>query len=254
MGDSPYRTTTGDPQLQYHVDRYADNTRLGERPIQFDDPNELGNHSGSNAAAEKAGIGGGGDIDRLVTRRKNLANLVEEVDTELGAVGAFEKEVGEALRKHFEVKFQKGNTDFNPAGVWDDVEAGLKEAGVSQKVVNKMLADMKVLPVQKQLEEIFPNDTDEILALFDPEDAVMTKNLQQFIESKGYDHAVYINAVEDQGVLSIINWNNDLWISPWDDALHRGDVRGAAGAAASVMMGAIFGEYDATVREEKQGT
>ena len=277
MGDSPYVGPDGKPQLYFHVDRYADNTRLGESPIQFEDPSELGLHSGSNKAAESAGIGGRG-LEGTIKVRGDLASLMEEVDTELGAVGRFEQTVGEAVTKHFEVRFQKGNTDFNPAGVWDEVDAALKEAGLSQQVVNKMLADMKVLPVpsttphyfrgknglvlrdaggfyppevQKQLVEVFPNNEDEILALFDTDETVMTKSLQQFIESKGFDHVVYHNSVEDQSVLSIINWNKDLWVSPWDDALHRGDVRGAAGAAASVMMGAIFGEYDATVREEK---
>ena len=106
--------------------------------------------------------------------------------------------------------------------------------------------------VAEQLEDIFPDDADEILAAASGTRAEKTKKLQAFIESKGFDHIVYHNAVEDRGSVSIINWNPDLQKSVYDPELAGMGDKAASGAAAQAFIGMLgIGGTGAALQPDK---
>jgi hypothetical protein len=112
----------------------------------------------------------------------------------------------------------------------------------------------KAVGVANQLERIF-NNADDIaaidMALGAAGETAKQQELIKFIESKGYDHAVYHNSVEDKGSLSIINWNADLMASPWARQFNQGPADQAQ-VATQYIMGALgFGGADAIIRDEE---
>jgi hypothetical protein len=148
--------------------------------------------------------------------------------------------------------------------MWDELEELLKEAffnvDMPEELALKLIGDMRSMPttvatphlfrgknglllqdngnfypgeVAKQLQQIFKDDWDEIEAAAGGSKVEGSKKLAKFLESKGYDHIVYINAVEDRGLPSIINWNPELWVSIYDPSLHRGNSGSTAKAMAA---------------------
>lgn len=277
LGDTPYK---GD--LQFHVDRFSDPTRK-DSFIQMDEPREFGLHSGSNEAAERAGLRHGPEdaMQNQATQQQAIAQIASQLEEPLVAI---ERAFGETAERHFTRLFSKnGDVD-----VWAEVEEIMEDfvqvAGIPASDIPKFKSGMRQLPtsnttpflfrgknglllednggfgtdaVARQLENIFTDQEsfDSIqAALGEIGTAPKQKALQKFMESKGFDHIIYHNSVEDKGSLSIINWNPDLMASPWDARFHRNsNSRGAA--AASFLAGALgIGGVDAVLREQQQDT
>jgi hypothetical protein len=118
-----------------------------------------------------------------------------------------------------------------------------------------------------KLQETWPDEADKIQRLYEDstrniapltDDAEMWglnqaattaewKALQGFLESKGFDHAWYINAVEDKGSVSIINWNPDLWMPVYEIAGNNRQQTAALQMLAA--MGLPIGATGAALRE-----
>ena len=112
------------------------------------------------------------------------------------------------------------------------------------------------IQVFEQLEEIFPAAREELDSLvLTGSRAEKTKAMTDFIERQGYDHIVYLNRVEDKGSMSIINWNPDLQLSPWDPSLTRGNAGEQAKAASAYVLSILgIGGAGAAVRSQEPGT
>ena len=263
-GDSAFKG-----RVIYHTDKYTDPTRHGDF-IQFTDPSEMGLHGGSSAAAGRF-IGFGGDADAAIAVEKDGQQLIQELammaeipTKRLESV--FARKIEELMVQ----KFSRGTDRIPPTDdewfdILDQIGATLgEETATETKILVQQLANVpkpNTTPflfrgknglllrddggftpghVFPQLEELYPHDSDEILSIMGRQGRLeKTKGLQQFIESKGYDHIVYHNAVEDRGTLSIINWNPDLQISLWDDAFTAGDPKQAASIVAGAMTTAL---------------
>jgi hypothetical protein len=274
IGDSPYAN-----DLQFHVDRHTDPTRANSF-IQFEEPREFGIHSGTNEAAETT-------IDRLgvenvMRNQQQQTQAIEQIANIIGRpVKDIERAFGRAADDHFRQVFTK------QAGVdvWQEVDEildtfadtfnpGLNEpaqfkAGIKSmprpnttpflfRGKNGLLLEdtggFKTGNVAKQLETIFPGEENLLaidVALGASGEAAQQKALQKFIESKGFDHVIYHNSVEDKGSLSIINWNPDLMASPWDAQFTRNAGEQAKAATSFVMAAMGFGGASATVRDEQ---
>lgn len=273
-GDSAYKG-----RVIYHTDKWTDPTRHGDF-IQFIDPMEMGLHGGSSAAAGRF-IGFGGNVNAAISVEKDGQQLIKELSLMAGIPtreleGVFARRIEDLMVQ----KFTKGGdralpTDDEWSAVLREVSDALGEgAGEEAAILAKQLADVpkpNTTPflfrgknglllrdeggftpghVYPQLEQLFPDDADEILAIMGRKGKLeKTKGLQAFIESKGYDHVVYHNAVEDKGTLSIINWNPDLQTSLWDDAFTAGDPKQAASIIAGAMTSAL-GFGSAALRDE----
>ena len=277
MGDSPY---SGD--LQFHVDRFTDPTRK-DSFIQLKEPRELGIHSGSNDAAETAGLRHGAD-DAIKNQEEQAQAIAQVAGTLEEPLVAIERSFAQATNRHFTRLFSKnGDVD-----VWAEIEDIMEDfveiAGVPVSDIAKFKSGMRQLPtpnttpflfrgknglllednggfgtdaVARQLESIFNTDESFLAiqaALGESHTAARQKALQKFIESKGYDHAIYHNSVEDKGSLSIINWNPDLMASPWDARFHRNNASQASAATAYLMAMMGFGGVDVLLRDSQQGT
>jgi hypothetical protein len=266
---SPYE---GD--VQFHVDRFTDPTRPNSF-IQFEEPWEFGIHSGTNDAAEsvihrggiETAIKGFQEEDQAI---QQMAEVLEEPVSTLEAV------FGQAAENHFRQKFSS-NLEIN---IWEEVEEILQdfslEFDLAEGVETRFISQLKALPrpnttpflfrgknglllhddggfkawgVANQLERMFPEDSLAIdAALGELGETAKQKKLQAFMESKGYDHVVYHNSVEDKGSLSIINWNPDLMAAPWDVRFTRGP-NDRAKVAAQFLVGALG--FNATVRDKE---
>jgi hypothetical protein len=274
MGDSPY---TGD--LQFHVDRHTDITRPNSF-IQFEEPREFGVHSGTNAAAE-ATISRGG-IAEVIMNQEQQAAAVAQV---AGTLGIPLKELETTFARAADAHFRQVFTKKAGVDVWDEVDEILErfvvEFGAPPDEARKFRMGLQSLPrpnttpflfrgrngllledtggfktnnVANQLQDIFNNQADiEAIdvALGELGDANKQKALQKFIESKGYDHIIYHNSVEDKGSLSIINWNPDLMASPWDFPFVRNSAEQANAATSFVMSALGLGGASAAVRDEQ---
>ena len=261
QGDSPYK-------LQFHVDKFTDQREGVKRRIQFDDPAELGDHKGSVRASE--GILGGDDgVTSAIIRQQSQSDFIRQIASEADIPEkVLERSLSRSLTRFFQAKFNKESKE----GIWDDCEGIVdtiqrktQMGPIAKKFIGELQESIQpntspvffrgknglLLPddgnfypetVGKHLRDLFTDirDLDEIEAALQagtrPE---VSKALQTFIEKKGYDHVVYFNRAEDKGSLSIINWNPDLELSPWDPLLHGGNTKGQAGAAASYILGAL---------------
>jgi hypothetical protein len=274
LGDSPYRTTQKGraPRVFVHIDRQTDPTRVDDF-IQFDEPLEMGLHSGTNQAAIEATLPGspgvpdsGPELARLRGKDfdDSLAELFGYSDNAKENLAVFYK----TLEEHFIRKFNKGG-DLNWE-LWEETENILKGAladiGAPTSIAAQYIAKAKQLStasstphlfrgknglylndsggfkvedVAKQLKKIFPDDEDAINAAMGAVGSVpKQKALQKFIEEQGFDHIVYHNSIEDRGTLSIINWNRDLYMPLLDKRLVGGD-GGVVAAKVAMAMAAV---------------
>lgn len=272
VGDSPYKD-----DLLFHTDRQSDPLRA-DSFIQFEDPREIGIHAGTNRAAE--GIVKRGGIDEAMRNAEMQAEALKQVAGTLDRpVAEIERIFAQTVNNHFLNKF-RGSNEFVP-NVWDEVEGIIDEFidqfGGSRNQISQFMQGMKDLPtpnttpllfrgknglllsdeggfspiqVSRQLDQIFPDDVDTIsTALGTGDRAAKTKALTEFIESKGYDHIVYHNSVEDKGSLSIINWNPELQRTLWHPDFTRDNPVEQAKQASSYILG-VLGVGSAAVREE----
>ena len=276
FGDSPYKN-----DLQFHTDRQSDPLRSNSF-IQFEEPKELGLHSGTNKAAEQVISMQG--IEDVLKNMDDQQQAIEQIAGELGmTVIAVEKEFGKATRKHFLDHFRTQGIEADP-NIWDNTGMILdffaEQISSDNLAVGKLIQQMKDLPtpsttpflfrgknglllqdlsawtpstVGDQLLDIFTSSVDQdiiTVALGRSGRTAKTKALTEFIESKGFDHVIYHNAVEDKGSLSIINWNEDLMASPWSPEFVRGNPEEAAKIASNYVLTALgFGGANGQLRE-----
>lgn len=259
QGDSPYKG-----QVMFHTDKITDPTRP-QSFLQFEDPKEFGLHAGTNAAAER--VVGFSGIDDAMMQASEFSQAIQELAGFAGIpTKKVERVAGRTIEKFLLRKFRKQDVDVFEE--WDelmeqvgralDEEFGAEAAKLARIFVDTpapnttpflfrgknglLLQDsgnFNPRTVAAQLEDIFPDNADEILAAAGGSRVEATQKLQGFIESKGYDHVVYHNAVEDRGNLSIINWNPDLQKGLWDAELVADKPQVSATAAASFIMGVL---------------
>lgn len=255
-----------------HMDRQMNPLQQGmQDQLQFAKPREMGVHSGTVAAAERATIiseeFGRGQISRVSDDIGFAAQELGMEPQELHNIA------GRAINNYFLSAFTRateGTPLMTQHEIWSELRGLLSEAfknaGIPPANAEKIVHDLQSTPttvatphlfrgknglllqdngnfspqaVARQLEDIWPSDFEEITAASSGLKEEAGPKLAKYIESKGYDHIVYINAVEDRGLPSIINWNPDLWISLYDPALTRGNPNVAAAAAAAVFMGQL---------------
>ncbi len=274
IGDSPYK---GD--VMFHTDRVTDPTRP-DSFIQFEDPRELGIHAGTNRAAESV-IKPGPD-ETLMLQQQMQSELDQAASGLNMSTDELNRSVVRALENKLVAKFRKGEGLFD-ASLWDETMDTLTEfftdinSRSPERAAEGMLERLRGIPtpnttpllfrgrngllledtggfavgrVSRQLEQIFPDNVQAIDAALGVGDrAAQTKAMTEFIESKGYDHIVYHNSVEDKGSLSIINWNPDLQRTPWHPDFTRDNPIEAAKQASAYVLG-VLGVGSATVREE----
>lgn len=272
-GGSPYGT-----EIQFHVDRSTNPNILSDL-IQFEKPRELGVHSGTNAAAE--GMISSRGIESTMQTMDKLDKEVEEIALMLGVPRKkLDSMINQTMVNHLEKKFSEGKAPYVSQAEWLELmnELEMRFGDEVAAEASSIMADFRALPtpnttptvfrgknglllqdnggfgpqeVSAQLERLFPADADEIIQAVSGAGTVdANKNLQRFIESKGYDHVVYHNSVEDKGQLSIINWNPDLQKSLWDPEFVGNNPRAAASSAAHAMLVAMgLGGAGANIRE-----
>lgn len=261
VGDSAYKD-----EVFFHVDKWTDPTRPNSF-VQFEDPLEMGLHAGTaNAANRFVGFGG---VEGAMQVQGDFAQSLDEL---AGLADIDPKELHRIVAREIEAKFQAKFTRGQQPDISDDwVEimgkiderVGTDAGDEAQAILSRMKefptpsttpmvfkgrngllmqdlnANFRPEEVGRQLEDIFPDDADAILAASSGTRAEKTKKLQDFIESKGYDHIIYHNAVEDRGSLSIINWNPDLQRSVYDMELAGASDVGGASAQAQAFIGML---------------
>jgi hypothetical protein len=269
LGDSPYVNADGSPRVMVHVDSQSDTVRGTEDFIQLQKPREAGIHSGTNAAAIKAGLR---DVDDAMYQFEQFDEFVDEVSS----ISQYDPKdirgmIVEAMDQHFFQKFSDNPDSISTAQVWEDVRQVLSEAitdvGGDAQEVTKFIGKAKQLktanstphlfrgknglymrdrggfttgPLIEELLEIFPKKEAEILALRDGGGTTATQQrIQQFIEDQGFDHIVYHNTVEDVGSLSIINWNEDLFMPLFDPQLAGNNPASIARQASAYFLGVL---------------
>ena len=269
LGDSPYRTTKEGraPRVFVHIDRQTDPTRMDDF-IQFDDPWEMGLHSGTNQAAIEATIQ---DPDAARLSLKTFDDSIGELAGYSDDPKAFTQTFYRTLEEHFIAKFNKGAT--NNFEIWEEtqelIEKQLFDLGAPTNIANQYIAKAKQLSTASSTPHLFrgknglymydaggwgPEEVYRQLSIMFPDqkaalDQAMTalgsgpkqKNLQKFIEDQGFDHIVYHNSVEDKGTLSIINWNRDLYMPLLDKRLVGADDKVVAAKVAMAMAAVGLG-------------
>lgn len=243
----------------------------GKLPQFGDNPNEIGLHSGTNQAAWEAAHPGKPTPEQYREKYKDFDEDIEMLEGALGMPkGELEAEVYDALKQYFEVNFSKGGTDVQAAKAFDEVGKmmadKLKEAGQDPAAGGMLLARLRSLrtssavphyfngknglvlrddggfnneQVIQQLMDIFPDDRKALESIEAASRSAKPRQIQHFIESKGYDHVAYINTAEDVGTVSIINWNEDLMIPIWDARVAGDGVGKRSTAAAQYLLGMI---------------
>jgi len=254
-------------EYQHLTDEAMSFPQLGPKP------NESGIHAGSYSAAVQATYK---HDDVLIKRQKdfewNLARAANDSGLEKKEL---ELIVGKTLNDYFRTQFQQGRNA--AANVWNEVGMDLRERfianGVEPSQAAMWIAKMKGLPtpsvtpyfsldknglfmpdagnwyndtVKGHLINIFPEDEAIIVAL--PEEHAL--GIQQYIESKGYDHIAYVNQAEDHGSISILSWKKENMVSIWDERF-VGRAGGPAAMAAFYMATAGMGQEDADIRTEE---
>lgn len=279
MEGSPYtRPGKSQPHVFFHVDRYSDPlTSNIEDMIQFsDDANELGLHSGTMVAAEGATIK---TPEAGMQAHEAFADWIDEL---AGYTGKDQRElhvlVGDAITNFTERRFEvawKNRQSIDLGDVFNDVEEflgrSLVEEGLPvEDVFRNLRSIVRTLPIPDTTPHFFrgkngllmedrggwfPNGV--ILQLMEifPEDRILleamareNKSIREYIESKGYDHVVYNNTVEDKGMPSIITWNPDLVMSLFDPRLVR---QGGADMQAKATAGMVLGYLGIAPEEEE---
>ncbi len=264
MGDSPYTNglDSDRPYIFVHVDRQSNPLMDGpEDVIQFKRPWEMGMHSGTNSTAIHASIR---DVDDSLAIMDAFDAWVDELSGFTDNPKQTRGLIVDTIDRFFRTKFNTvGNKETSDA-IFGQLRGEIESAFEQDKdllpkiqlQLNKFFARMKGLPtasstphifrgknglylrdegnfnphtVGKQLLEVFPEDFEELQSILSGGEGP-TKALQKFIESKGFDHIVYHNSVEDKGSLSIINWNPDLFGSLYDPKI-AGNSAGAIAAA-----------------------
>lgn len=258
--DSPYKE-----QVFFHTDKWTDPTR-SDTFVQFENPREFGLHAGTLGAAERfVGFGG---AENAMKVQQEFADDIAEIASLAGLeVKDVHRAIGKQVEAHFVNRFTRGQDGPPNADEWAaildrvDFEVGDEAAEALDKILKRMKqqptpnttpmvfrgknglylqdqnANFRPETVVDQLLDIFPDDADEIFAAAGGTIQESTKKLQAFIESKGFDHIVYHNAVEDRGSLSIINWNPELQKSLWDAELAGVNPTGHGRAAAQAWLG-----------------
>jgi len=270
LEDSPYVNADGTPRVMVHVDEQTDTVRGSEGFIQLEKPREAGIHSGTNRAAIQAGLR---DVDDAIDAFDEFDSFLDEVSL----MSEYDPKdirglVVEALDTHFFQKFADDPDSISTAELWEEVREVLAEAigevGGEVGEVSKFIGRAKRLKTAnstphlfkgknglymkdsggfttgslvEELLKIFPNKEAEILALTNGGTGTTAtqKRLQSFIEAQGFDHIVYHNTVEDIGSISIINWNEDLFMPLFDPRLSGGKPASTARAAAAYFLGVL---------------
>jgi len=282
-GGSPYNG-----EMNFHVDVRTDPTNPN-RLIQYDKPRQGGVHMGTNRAAEL--VPGMMIPDEFILRSKELQADAETLVSLAGIpIKELHNTIGGYISKFKLRQFSKahGEPVLTMGEVYDEWDAMIKEIaeqlGTEYGPAAKALAsDFMRMPTPNTTPVVFRGknglvlqdtggfDNGEILdQLYDffkteedwkaldiaaggVDEFAITKNIQQWIESKGYDHIIYHNTVEDVGSLSIINWNEDLMKNVWDPEFYTVPTKkGNAAIATSVIMGALgLGVGSANIRTKK---
>lgn len=277
VGESAYKD-----EIMFHIDRQTDPTRPNSF-IQFEEPKEFGLHAGTSRASE--GVIGYGGIEGAGEAMGEIANRIDEL---AGFLMIPEKQLHSIIAREVEAHFQKRFTSgelFTSINTdeWQEIVDSLKSNDVFQGPeltrANGIIRTLKEMPmpnstpmvfrgqnglllvdhggfrtdaVADQLRMIFPDDADLIDAARGARGSQAQKNLQEFIESKGYDHIVYHNSVEDKGSLSIINWNPDLQRSLYDADFAGVNPRAGSAVATQAFMGMLgLGGTGAALQSDK---
>ena len=283
VGDSAYKG-----EIQFHVDVRTDPTNP-ERLIQYDKPRQGGVQIGSNRAAESAP--GMVEVEEFWKVQDDLARDVQLLADEAGITPKqLHNSIGKYVNR-FKMR-QFGKAHDNPQltmaevyGEWEEmVEEISKRLGDDYGAAAKVVAaDIMRMPtpnsvpvvfrgknglllqdtggfnngeILDQLYEIFNNKADwQSLdrAASGADEFAITKNIQEWIESKGFDHIIYHNTVEDAGSLSVINWNEDLMKSVWDPVFYGApSTPGNSQIATSLIMSALgLGAGSAALQSDK---
>jgi len=283
LGDSPYVNADGTPRVMVHVDAQSDTVRGSEGFIQLEKPREAGIHSGTNRAAIQAGLR---DVDDAMNQFDDFDSFLDEVSL----MSEYDPKdirgvVVEALDTHFFQKFADDPDSISTAQLWEEVREVLGEAiaevGGDISEVNKFIGKAKQLKTAnstphlfrgknglymkdrggfttgalvEELTMIFPKREAEIRALTNNGTGTTDtqKRLQKFIEDQGFDHIIYHNSVEDVGSLSIINWNEDLFMPLFDPRL-SGDKPASAARQASAYFLGVLGISSLMPEEREEG-
>ena len=281
-GDSAFKD-----QMFYHLDVQTDPMNP-MRMIQYDHPREMGVHAGTNRAAES--VPGMMSPEEFAIVHKELTDTIDEMATKMNVDTAeVETIIANTVENFWTNRFGKahGQPPIPPDEIWGDWEEMVEEITTvlgteyGDEAV-KTMSDLRRLPrpsttptvfrgkngllmrddggwqverVYLQLRDLF-NEADDWkrleTAMGAAGEEAKQKALQQFIESKGYDHIVYFNTVEDRGSMSVINWNEDLMKSILDPEFHRGGPKNQAGAVSSVVMGILgIGGAGATLQSDE---
>lgn len=283
VGDSAYKG-----EIQFHVDVRTDPT-MPDRLIQYDKPRQGGVHIGSNRAAES--VPGMMEVEEFWKVQDELSESTTLLAQEAGLpVKEVHASIGRYINRFKMRQFGKAhdNPQLTMSEVYSDWDAMVEEIalrlgndyGNAATVLGRDILRMptpNTVPVVfrgknglllqdtggfnngeilDQLFEIFNNKADWQsldIAAGGADEFEITKNLQKWIESKGYDHIIYHNTVEDAGSLSIINWNEDLMKNVWDPEFYNvPSTKGNSAIATSLIMGALgMGVGSAALRTEK---
>lgn len=278
VGDTPYKSLDGTPQVMVHIDTFTDPVRAktDEFIQQLDEAYEIGVHSGTNQAALKATIG---DPDAARLRIADFDQEIVELDALADMDGVLKKKFATTLDEYFYQKFARGEDALRDPALFDDFKAyattALQRLGIegdeAASELTRFVNRMKQLPtanstahyfngqngllmkdvggwkpsaVLEQLaDDIFPEFKEALDVEFSAAvgQAAKTRVLRQFIEDRGYDHIVYHNTVEDVGSLSVIHWQPEQMIPIMDARVTGGTAQGNARAATSYIMGGVFG-------------
>lgn len=275
VGDSPYKF-----DVMYHLERTTDPTAdLAKTDdfIQYHKPRELGVHAGTNEAAE--GMLDKGSLEDLLMRQEEIGKDMHELAGFTGIpLKKLERIMGNEVTAHINRKFKANQSpDFDP-DEWTALvgrienQLGIDAASEAATILGRMkhMPTSNTTPtifrgknglllqdrggfgpeeVRHQLEMLYPDDVDELLAIRGGGIEETNLGLQKFIESKGFDHVIYHNSVEDKGMLSIINWNPDLMKSVYHADFAGGNTGQGAAAAAAAFM-AVMGLTSADIRED----
>jgi len=238
--------------------------------VQFSRPYEQGLHSGSNNAAVEA------TVRSVKLHRKNLKLVDEEISSLALGTGVGNKEATRYfqnfLEEYFTVQFAEdgGRSAANTLVKYPaarELNEWLAERGLPTEgtqilsrfasintasstphyflgknafLFHDINGNFRPPEVRDQLIEAFPAQADKNAIAHamnaDQRGENVGLALGEFLESKGYDHGAYINAAEDHGTLSIVNWNKDLMLSLYDPRLTGGNATKMGAAAAAFYM------------------
>ena len=284
-GDSAYKN-----EIQFHVDVRTDPTSP-DRLIQYDKPRQGGVHIGSNRAAESAP--GMKEVEEFWKVQDEIQSSIEQLAQAAEVpVKKLQNTIGGYINNFKLRQFSKAHGEESVMLTMGEVYKEWEEMVVEitrrlgddfGPAATVLASDLMRMPtpntvpvvfrgknglllqdtggfnngeIMDQLRDIYktPEDWTAISAAMSGADEfAITKNIQTFIESKGFDHIIYHNTVEDQGSLSIINWNEDLMKNVWDSEFYSvPSVKGDTAISSAIIMGVLgLGGTGAALRTEK---